>query len=924
MNPYQAVVSFWLDCIKSESALAQSFGIQTSSFSLTSRTRSLLFDGGKDPFIFADSNTEYHLQKGKAYDLVARSKLKGQEVYFGYPLLMFFDRFGKMNRVAPLFVMRLDVDMRNDDVVLMRAEVSPNLGSLAFEKLGLKQEEIVALNSALSEIFEANKGTKLETILYLLRKETQLTFVEGIDPAALSDASNIHPYSGTVVYNKALLYASEASAYNLHLLNDLEKLAKRNDLHTTALKYIDSSAVNTDSTLTPVLPFLFDEYQLRAIKRILGSELTVVTGPPGTGKSQFIANLIVNLFLLKKKVLFVSHTGEAVRVVNERINASFANLMMQTGKKEIRQDLGKRLEEMVAQYNDQQTALKPVTSLEDLTRNWQEIERETTYLQQNNLLSRKLERLLLSQQSWQLRTSRIRHVIRFILSLRLAGVSRSLHKRRANYQILYSIEKLKAHHVEASREYVEATYLGFILENGLYGQLLAYIDAVQGRKFTYGHASDKSEKYIHAALKAMNIWSSTLKSLAATFPLKANLFDYVIFDEASQIDLPSAAPALYRARNMVVVGDENQLNHIAKINSKLEDELANKHGLSAYHCYPALTRYSDVSLFNSAKRALTEPEQELKNHYRSNALIANLFSSIFYGGKLRVHEPESTLPDDIQPGVHWIDVKGAAYKYKSGSRYNKQEVAYIVKLLERLLLVANERGLTIGIATPYSKQRDVIADTIAATFDSDSLTNVRVLTVHQFQGSEVDILLFSPVLAKQGDGSSDFWYIKNKQLLNVAVSRAKQLLLILGDLEYAQGSESKLRDIALYCTSLNSQEERRIPNRPMNIFEKRLLSLLKDIVPSSYKIEPQYVLDNRLTLDFALLSKSKKIAIELDGYQHEIIGGIPVFEDKQRDAYLEKQGWSVIRIAVHDLARGPGSVAEEIKNCLKKTSKGRV
>lgn len=921
MDPYRAVVSFWLDCIKSEGALEQSFGIRASHFSLTPRSRALLFESSEDPFIFANSNTEYSLQKGKAYDLVTRSKLKGQEVYFGYPLLMFFDRSARMNRIAPLFVMRLNVDMRQNEVVLTRGEANPTLGSLAFEKLGLKQEEVAAFNSDLGEVFEANKGSKLETVLYMLKKETDLTFVEGIDPANLSTAANIHPYSGTVVYNKALLYASEASSYNMHLLNDLEGLAKRTDLHTTSLKYIDSSVANADSDLTPVLPFLFDEYQLRAIKRILGSELTVVTGPPGTGKSQFIANLIINLFLLKKKVLFVSHTGEAVRVVNERINASFANLMMQTGKKEIRQDLGRRLEEMVAHYNDQQTSLRPATSLADLTRNWQDIERETAYLQKNNVLSRKLEELLQSQQSWRFRTSRLRYIVLFIVRLQLAVTSRNLSKRRANYQLLDAIEKLKARHVEASREYVEITYLSSILENGLYGELLAYIDAVQGRKFAYGHLYDKSEKYIHAALKAMNIWSCTLKSLAATFPLKANLFDYVIFDEASQIDLPSAAPALYRARNVVVVGDENQLNHIAKINPKLEEELADKHGLSAYHFYPALTRYSDVSLFNSAKRALTEPEQELKNHYRSNALIANLFSSIFYGGKLRIHAPTSTLPEGIDPGVHWIDVKGSAYKHKSGSRYNNQEVAYIVRCLERLLPVVNERGLSLGITTPYSKQRELIAGAIAVAFDVDWLTNVRVLTVHQFQGSEVDILLFSPVLAKQGDGGSDFWYIKNKQLLNVAVSRAKQLLLILGDLEYAQHSESKLRDIALYCMSLNDQDEGMVVNRPMNIFEKRLFSLLKQVVPSSYKIEPQFVLDGRFTLDFALRSKTKKIAVELDGYQHEIIGGLPVFEDKQRDAYLKTHGWRIIRITVHDLVRREDLAAEEIKSQLNKASK---
>ncbi|HSW99670.1 MAG TPA: AAA domain-containing protein [Patescibacteria group bacterium] len=907
MDPYQAIIAFWRDCIKSESALEQSFVVHTSKFSLASRVRTELFEGPQDPFIFAESDFTYTLQNGKTYDLVTRSKLKGQEVYFGYPMLMFTEN--KKNKIAPLFVMRLDVEVGESETVLARGESTPTLGANAFEKLGLKQEEIIALNTAVGEIFEANKKPKLETILYLLKKETQLTFVEGIDPQNLSTTDNIHPYSGTVIYNKAVLYASEASAYNLHILNDLEKLVKRTDLASSSLRYIGTPTANGYSDFTPVLPFQFDEYQLRAIQHILGSELTVVTGPPGTGKSQFIANLIINLFLLKKKVLFVSHTGEAVRVVNERINDNFANLMMQTGKKEIRQDLGRRLEEMVSQYNDQQTAPISDFSLRDITKNWHDIQEDANYVRHNNTMYRLLSRALQSQQNQKRRTGMLSWVAAFVVGIQVAALSQGIRKRRATHTVLETIEQAKQFHVEISRSYVEANYLSLILENGLYGQLLSYIDAVQNKK-SNGYQSGRSDKYVSAALKAMNIWSCTLKSLAATFPLQADLFDYVIFDEASQIDLPSAAPALYRAHNMVVVGDENQLNHIAKINQKLEDELAEKYGLPGHDFYPALTRYSDVSLFNSAKKALTEPEQELKNHYRSNTLIANLFSDVFYGGKLRIYEPASKLPESMEPGVKWIDVKGAAYKYKSGSRYNRQEIAYIVKILERLLPIANQRDLTVGITTPYAKQRNLIADELAKKFEPEALNSVRVLTVHQFQGSEVDVLLFSPVLAQKGDGNSDYWYISNKQILNVAISRAKHLLLILGDLEYALHGQSKLKDIAEYCNALGQQEERPVPNRPMNIFEQKLLGILKKAVPKSYTIEPQYVTGNRFTLDFALISKKETIAVELDGRQHEIIGGIPVFEDKQRDAYLLAHGWFIIRITVYDLLQNPTRIAK--------------
>jgi hypothetical protein len=147
-----------------------------------------------------------------------------------------------------------------------------------------------------------------------------------------------------------------AGWFIIHLVKDLLELKGRDDLEKTSLSFFSApQTADVQNEIIPILPFPSNEYQITAIQDIFRHSLSVITGPPGTGKSQFISNLIVNLFLTGKSVLFVSHTGEAVDVVNSRINEQFKNLMLRTGKKELRQDLKGRFNELLAESSKRNT-----------------------------------------------------------------------------------------------------------------------------------------------------------------------------------------------------------------------------------------------------------------------------------------------------------------------------------------------------------------------------------------------------------------------------------------------------------------------------------------------------------------------------------------------------------------------------------------
>ena len=253
---------------------------------------------------------------------------------------------------------------------------------------------------------------------------------------------------------------------------------------------------------------------------------------------------------------------------------------------------------------------------------------------------------------------------------------------------------------------------------------------------------------------------------------------------------------------------------------------------------------------------------------------------------------------------------------------NKKEVLLINRVFQEILRKVEDTSLSIGIVTPYSRQQDAIYRIISKSTSAELLEkhDVKILTAHKFQGSEKDIMIFSLVLASRGNGNSDTWYNIYPQILNVALSRARYFLCIVGDKKFCYSRTGRLRQLIETYSKIKKQEK----TEEYTIFEKFdspikrfLFQKLQDIDFQSfgYKIIPKLVV-KRYTLDFALLGNNK-IDIECDGCQHEIIGGLPVIEDVERDKFLEKEGWKVLRFPNHKILSQPNVVIEDVLKNLK-------
>jgi KaiC/GvpD/RAD55 family RecA-like ATPase len=328
---------------------------------------------------------------------------------------------------------------------------------------------------------------------------------------------------------------------------------------------------------------------------------------------------------------------------------------------------------------------------------------------------------------------------------------------------------------EGTRQYISAVDQ---LNNLNYGQ-----DAS-----LYGALKDSERKNFTYAFQMFPIWAITNLTARTNFPLESGLFDLLIIDEASQCDIPSAIPLLYRAKKVVIIGDPNQLRHVASLDNDLDKTLGNKYqvGLEALS-------YVSTSLYDLGDRSvgLHPGPILLDEHYRSDPRIIDFSNKEFYGNKLKIKTDltqrgfEKSFINQ-SGGIHWINIKGNYERPKSGrSAFNNVELQQLEVLVPKLLKTLDDEGYsraTLGIVTPFRAQENRIQDWLSRSYG----INGRVIsgTAHQFQGDESDVIIFSPVLSAGIAKGTLNWLESTYNLLNVAITRARVNLIIVGDFDY--------------------------------------------------------------------------------------------------------------------------------------------
>lgn len=534
-------------------------------------------------------------------------------------------------------------------------------------------------------------------------------------------------------------------------------------------------------------PFGCNASQKAAVQAALTNQVSVIQGPPGTGKTQTILNIIANLLMVGKTVLVVSNNNSAVENVSEKLaGEGLGFIVAKLGSiknKEAFIANQPELPDMRDWMTDEATMEKKVSdTLNIVTTGFDcqirqaqlkaELDALLKELKYNDMLqqatsdcewlryksSSKLISLLNLYRTMAENGQKVGLWFRLKWSF-LLGIKMFSFLRAASSVIIASLESSyyssRRMEIEKDLETTAATLQSINIEQNvkelrsssllsLKNKIAKRYNGNKRKKFTIKDIKPRTEEF----LKEYPVVLSTTYSAKSCIS-KDMVFDYVIMDEASQVDIKTGALALSCAMNAVIVGDDKQLPNVIG----REEALALNVIQETYNVDDRYNAISHSFLQSCLEVFKDAPVTLLREHYRCHPKIIGFCNKRFYDGEL-----VTMTADNGEKNV--LQVKTTGKGNHARGHFNQREIDVIV---QEMMPQFADMG-SVGIITPYRAQAEEINKILGQDIAS---------TVHKYQGRECDTIIMSTVDNMPTDFSDD------SNLLNVAISRAKKQLYIV-------------------------------------------------------------------------------------------------------------------------------------------------
>ena len=711
--------------------------------------------------------------------------------------------------------------------------------------------------------------------------------------------------------------------------------------------------------------------------RALSSSLiqdTIIWGPPGTGKSQVISNIIANIMMKGKSAIVMSQKKAALDVLKKRLGAiaPFA-LFILNDNKMIKAEFYKPLQKFIemVEYSrnteenerqeiitkDELSSLEVISSskkngdfdsfmkLTDIFKNDLESMTEIHHLDKSfsypeGVFQKKdYIKMLASENNIDKKGFFI--FKKFPANIIESASAAQFIKSKYNHLDINTIKNMKAIDKDVAEKLIQVpdnlhinneynsdeTYISSYLGTEIINKIANWKTSDRDKLKDYNRFANAVRAGRRLPYKFANDHMSIIREL---FPIvvttpetsfinwERNVFDYAILDESSQMFLEIGLPILYLAKIKILAGDTQQMkpSRWFATRDEAEDEedvVENAESLLDY-------------AFDKGVYKIM-----LNQNYRSSSASLMTFSSkTFYESHLEVIDNNNI---DANNAIEVINING---KWESG--VNVKEAKKVIEIAEESLKTYEK----IIILTFNSMQRQYIEkEIIEANLKLQNAIEeeqLMIRNIENIQGDEADLVIVSIVYDETtATGSTYVSRSGGKNALNVAISRAKDKMIVVKSVTSTNIRNAKSDDfkvfkewLAFLDLSSKKQREYSIPENEIEVvnldvdsgFELDVIEYIKDNILTNKKMKliSQYPVGSK-KIDIGIVDSNTKfvLGIEVDGYRyHGGMGYEKYLQDASRQEFLENKGYPIYRIREIDWKINRDKIKEDISILLNK------
>ncbi|MGB0429662.1 MAG: AAA domain-containing protein [Bacteroidia bacterium] len=767
---------------------------------------------------------------------------------------------------APLLLWPARIEQNEDGYSLYPDYSNPTINPAFFRAINAIEEDDITTAKDILEIVDGQplsfeKVSAIERLIQSRYHEVETD--ELLFFPQLEKEQAIRKSRGLKVKSCAGVCVLRKSSNTVHILKELDEMIESPSLSTPLSEILTGQTndiLNYQNNKPFMVPTALNKSQAQVLKNAYSYSNSIVIGPPGTGKSYTIAALVADAIRQGKSILVTSAKNQAVDVVMQKIEDDLGlekTCIRAGGKGDYKTLLRSKISDL---KNGIGLVYKLPHSVYEQERKLKEIQFEIESLEEKyhlvNEQSKKNGKRLATSQS------------KFYHPVTKFFVEHGLKKHETAWYLIKKLEKLYPKKYEQIKTLIDVSskanrYQSIRQNRSTYTRLEKALKArtIKTKEERFEAVSFEEIK------KSFPVWLVNLSETANVLPLRKDLFDLVIIDEASQCDMATALPLLYRAKRAIICGDPKQLRHLSFLSEVKSRKLAKDFELNENE----LERldFRNKSILDLALEAIKSQSaiSFLNEHFRSHPKIIGFSNSQFYNGSLNIMTNK--------PGIEDVDsleiIKTNGQRVDGVNEIEAQEIIDQIKSR-----IKSEEKLTdafkksIGVLSPFREQVNYLAESIRDQLSIQDIQNHKILigTAHSFQGEERDVMYLSFCVDDQSHGTA-IRHINKADVFNVSITRARQKQLAFYSI-----SPSKLPATHLLAKYIGfSSKAKEQSKSEHDLFSKEVADFLKES-----GLENIHLNHNILGTQFDLVvQKGKKLyGIDLIGYPGDYEDTLPL------------------------------------------------